>query len=198
VVNDNSWVSHGRELVEKLRADVAASRSPRAYLCGADVPGLVAYIDSITSEDAVAARKKRNERAEAAVRELENAWKKPMPCGHTLGDLIGGGGSVTTCGACVVARKAARAQEWLVLCVTEIGHGDTCLWWGPERSGYTTHLEKAGRYTREAAAEIARTSDRAALAIPLDILRTRTVVALDDVPGAWDAIRDYRSAVRRG
>lgn len=27
-------------------------------------------------------------------------------------------------------------------------------WWSPDRSGYTSHINKAGRYTREEAADI--------------------------------------------
>lgn len=40
---------------------------------------------------------------------------RPMPCGHTIGDLIGGDGSVTACGACLAEKrpgviKALRAE----------------------------------------------------------------------------------------
>lgn len=51
---DASWAKHGLELVGKLREDLKTvdwrnprEKLPTAYLCGADVPGLVAYVDSL-------------------------------------------------------------------------------------------------------------------------------------------------------
>ena len=32
--------------------------------------------------------------------------------------------------------------------------GDCAIWWGPDHSGYTTDIDKAGRYTKEQADKI--------------------------------------------
>jgi hypothetical protein len=36
---------------------------------------------------------------------LAELQDRAIPCGHTVGDLIGGDGAVTKCGACLAARQ---------------------------------------------------------------------------------------------
>jgi len=36
---------------------------------------------------------------------LAELQERAIPCGHTVGDLIGGAGAMTKCGACLVARR---------------------------------------------------------------------------------------------
>jgi len=45
-----------------------------------------------------------------------------------------------------------QAQLFYLMCKSERGHGDTVLWWKPDSRGYTTVLDKAGKYTAEEAA----------------------------------------------
>lgn len=47
------------------------------------------------------------------------------------------------------------AGDWYVVEALDHG-GSQALWWGPNRSGYTVDLNKAGRYTREEAEAIER------------------------------------------
>lgn len=48
--------------------------------------------------------------------------------------------------------------------------GNAVLWWGPNSSGYTTHLDQAGEYEEEEARRIERLrgTDRA---VPVEIAR---------------------------
>jgi hypothetical protein len=41
---------------------------------------------------------------------LEELRARVIPCGHTIGDLIGGEGSVTKCGACLASTREHRAS----------------------------------------------------------------------------------------
>lgn len=41
------------------------------------------------------------------------------------------------------------ATEYFILSVKEPLDRETLLWWGPDNSGYTYQLDKAGRYSRE-------------------------------------------------
>lgn len=154
-------------------------------------------LDLIADEIRTAEKRGREATQTKAMAEFVEQLKKPLPtCSHTLGDLIGGGGAVTTCGACVQERRALLSGEWLVLCAKEPGHGDLCLWWGPNRSGYTTRLDKAGRYTREEAERIKASSGPSVVLVQPDGLKKTTAVRLDDVEGAWEAIRAYRELAR--
>jgi hypothetical protein len=38
--------------------------------------------------------------------------------------------------------------------------GDDAVWWGPDRAGYTSRVESAGRYTRKEAIDIVRDGER--------------------------------------
>jgi hypothetical protein len=44
------------------------------------------------------------------VRILDELRDRVIPCGHTIGDLIGGEGSVTKCGACLATVREHRAK----------------------------------------------------------------------------------------
>lgn len=48
--------------------------------------------------------------AQAVVRDLQAVWAKPLPCGHTVGDLIVGGNDITMCGACVQRVNATKTD----------------------------------------------------------------------------------------
>lgn len=48
--------------------------------------------------------------AQAAARDLIDMLAQPLPCGHTLGDLIGGHRSVTKCGACLLEKQTATGR----------------------------------------------------------------------------------------
>jgi hypothetical protein len=44
------------------------------------------------------------------VKVLDELRERVIPCGHAVADLIGGEGSVTKCGACLVARQEQRVK----------------------------------------------------------------------------------------
>lgn len=46
------------------------------------------------------------------------------------------------------------AEKNYVVWYTGNYNGDCVIWWGPDRSGYVTDLDKAGRYTEEEAKSI--------------------------------------------
>jgi len=46
-------------------------------------------------------------------------------------------------------------ESYLILHVGTIV-GDCAVWWGPDHRGYTTDIDKAGRYTKEEAEKIHR------------------------------------------
>jgi hypothetical protein len=54
---------------------------------------------------------------------------------------------------------------FLILCL-EGPPAEALLWWKPNRRGYTTDVDAAGRYTREEAQRIVAGNDREDLAIP--------------------------------
>lgn len=60
----------------------------------------------------------------------------------------------------------------------EEGAGSFRLWWGPERCGYTTRLDRAGVYTKAEAASIAkiRGTDVPRLKSDIDAISIRVVM----------------------
>lgn len=50
----------------------------------------------------------------------------------------------------------ANMSEFFILCTEQLAYGGYALWWRPNRSGYTAHLEQAGRYSRAEVASIER------------------------------------------
>lgn len=44
-------------------------------------------------------------------------------------------------------------EQYLILYTGNV-NGDCAIWWGPDHSGYTTDIDKAGRYTKEEADKI--------------------------------------------
>lgn len=61
-----------------------------------------------------------NARAQAALSEFVEALKRPLPtCKHTLGDLIGGAGSITQCAGCIQERSAEREARRAVVGLDE-------------------------------------------------------------------------------
>lgn len=61
---------------------------------------------------------------------------------------------------------------------TREGAGSFRIWWGPERSGYTTRLDRAGVYTKAEAASIAkiRGTDVPRLKSDIDAISIRVVM----------------------
>jgi len=45
---------------------------------------------------------------QAVVAEWQKQLERELPCGHLLADLVSGPGTVTQCGACIVARREAK------------------------------------------------------------------------------------------
>lgn len=60
----------------------------------------------------------------------------------------------------------AQPEPYLIRCVDDVGQQEMALWWRPERMGYTTSIDEAGRYTREEAEAQAR-SRNVDFAVPL-------------------------------
>lgn len=60
--------------------------------------------------------------------------------------------------------EAAAAEFYLLSTNRQIG--DVLLWWGPDRSGYTTVLDRAGRYSEAQARSIAKGHAADVVAIP--------------------------------
>lgn len=52
----------------------------------------------------------RDPEAMAIVRELVKKLDHPLPCGHTIGDLIGGPRSVTKCGECIAEKMSGTGR----------------------------------------------------------------------------------------
>lgn len=59
---------------------------------------------------------------QAIVAEWRKKLEQLMPCGHAIGDLIGGMGAVTKCGACIMARHLKKDTD----CENETGYGGSC------------------------------------------------------------------------
>ncbi len=57
------------------------------------------------------------------------------------------------------------ARDYLIRCAGG-ERGDLVLWWGPDRMGYTTNIDGAGRYTREEAERIAASRPAMDVAVP--------------------------------
>ena len=53
-----------------------------------------------------------NARVERMMKEFGERLRNPIPCGHTLGDLIGAPGTVTKCGACLAERQSDQQKDW--------------------------------------------------------------------------------------
>lgn len=63
-----------------------------------------------------------------------------------------------------------QAEPYLIRCIDQAGQQEMALWWRPERRGYTTSIDEAGRYTREEAEAQARARD-IDFAVPLSMAR---------------------------
>lgn len=57
------------------------------------------------------------------------------------------------------------ARDYLIRCAGGES-GDLVLWWGPDRNGYTTNIDDAGRYTREEAERIEASRPTTDVAVP--------------------------------
>lgn len=80
-------------------------------------------------------------------------------------------------------------REFYIVSLAERGHGDVLLFWKPDAAGYTTDVDRAGRYT---AAEACRCEcDGKAKAVPCREVETRAmrVVSAPDGPARWFAVR---------
>lgn len=113
-------------------------------------------------------------------------------CRDEEGELRGEGLNHPDCPLHAPGSQHAEAR-WLLFCAKEAGHGEVCLWWGPNSCGYTTDLDAAGRYTDEDARRYSAASYGgsvvAVLAAELEE-RARRVVPLNT--GDWNALRAYR------
>jgi hypothetical protein len=49
-----------------------------------------------------------------------------------------------------------EAEEQYLILHTFTVCGDCAIWWGPNHNGYTTDIDKAGRYTKDEADKIYR------------------------------------------
>lgn len=81
---------------------------------------------------------------------------------------------------CVHCRTDLTDQFWLIQDTRQIV-GNCILWWGHNGGGYTTELEKAGRYTEDEAKAQEKMRDGQDRAIPLSVAKqfTSTHVRVD-------------------
>lgn len=91
--------------------------------------------------------------ATKGIRELietteQEAWRRVRPA---LRELI-----ASAHDAARDERGTEPAEQLYYVRCTEGAHGDSMLWWGPGRCGYTTVLERAGLYTESEARSICR------------------------------------------
>jgi hypothetical protein len=77
---------------------------------------------------------------------------------------------------------------YLVLCKERVN--GLALWWRPERSGYTTNLLEAGKYTRADAESIYRIRGTDFPVPETNVLKVRRVVCVEDGDN-FDALRMY-------
>ncbi len=74
---------------------------------------------------------------QAVVQEWQRVLERELPCGHLLADLVSGTGSITQCGACILARQEAKTAEALAVVAAQWGHALTQFpdrWWGAHES----------------------------------------------------------------
>jgi hypothetical protein len=56
-------------------------------------------------------------------------------------------------------------EQYLILHTFTV-NGDCAVWWGPNHNGYTTDIDKAGRYTKDEADKIYRNRPKLDKPIP--------------------------------
>jgi hypothetical protein len=111
----NAWRGSGmnesmRELIENCEQHLQSGQDDEGATM-ALAGRAPALIDAIR-EQATEIEKLRPD-AEAwrkGVKVLDELRARIIPCGHTIGDLIGGEGSVTKCGACLASVREHRAK----------------------------------------------------------------------------------------
>jgi hypothetical protein len=94
---------------------------------------------------------------------------------------------------CYLLDRVTPLERFLILQRERVG--DLALWWRPDRRGYTTNVDEAGRYTEEEALSIQaiRGGD---IPVPESFLRKcvkrRTVVSSEDGDN-FTLLKQYRS-----
>lgn len=82
-------------------------------------------------------------------------------------------------------------MSYLILCRDRVQ--GVALWWRSGRSGYTTNVNEAGRYSKDEADSIARLRSQD-FPVPEEaigtVLKPRTIVTTDDA-GNGAALRDF-------
>lgn len=78
-------------------------------------------------------------------------------------------------------------KEYYIYSIKWSQNGDDIIWWGTNNSGYTKHLEHAGRYTEEKVKSDLRyyNNHESTMAIPCDEVE---LVALRVVPREFEGV----------
>lgn len=75
------------------------------------------------------------------------------------------------------------AGPYLIQCISRSG-GDV-VWWKPARHGYTTGVEKAGRYSKEEAEKIVQEEQGGEIAVPLSTVQSLVHLVVGAGTLAW-------------